>query len=170
MCFNEYDLTVHIPSVLPPCGHSFCQACIPAIRPQCPTCRVPFEQTVVNYDLRSHIEEKQSVLDAIGRPLCALVVGAAGMGKSSLINQVAKRTVARTSSSASSVTQFPSIVFDENIKYAGQSYRLKLLDTPGIFDLRLSSEAILVNVVELIRSSLHSGAFDMIVLVILSEV
>ncbi len=50
VCFNEYDLSDHVPRILP-CHHSLCDACIKRMvartpgHLQCPECRHKYRST-----------------------------------------------------------------------------------------------------------------------------
>lgn len=55
VCYEPYDPREHLPTVINPCHHTFCQQCVNTVRARdnlCPTCRIQIERTGTNFQFR----------------------------------------------------------------------------------------------------------------------
>lgn len=65
-CFQKYDKIKHIPTILMPCGHSFCRTCIDELKKQiysCPVCYQCIISEKPNFELIEIIEQTAQLVD-----------------------------------------------------------------------------------------------------------
>lgn len=76
ICYNLMASSQHAPTLLFPCGHSFCEQCITSHcdthrREHCPVCREPIKSRAVNYALQQIIQAyavRQGFIDGSSGP------------------------------------------------------------------------------------------------------
>ena len=157
------------------CSHNFESAAILAViesQGHCPMCRANLMSedgadsplgVSLNRAFREEIQEwlshateqgpREEVNDGLmdaRTPFTGVFVGKYGTGKSKSINSAAGRTVCVSASSATGVTQAPSVVFNEVLL----NRHVKFVDAPGLFDPSKSNQETLAQLTQLLQQEI----------------